>query len=542
MTFDHVLGALQPLHVRAGARGAAARGHRPRRRRRFRSALAGAHARHRRSRRAVEHRAALLGHLHRGRAARIGRRRRARRSPTLRTKALAERALAVCDVWPKGAARRRRDDAGQERRAGADPVRRPRSGHAARERRRGREDAADEPPHRRPRLRPHRVAARVRAAAHRGVHRRPDVRDAARRPASSISRRARGRRCGPTGSGRAHDRDRRTSPRRSAGTAKCSAVDGVSFTAADGEITGLLGPNGAGKTTLLRMLATLMIPDSGTRDDRRPRRRRASATRCGGASACCRTRAASIRASPRRENIRYYGALHGLAGAALEARIDELVARARHRRHRRPARAGLFAGRADEGRDRARARPRPADDPARRAHQRPRHHEHPRAARPAARAARRSGKCLLFSSHVMQEVSALCDRIVILGHGKVVATGTAAELVAQSGAAVARGRVRAPARFRRRARRVTAIAARSDSALGAHRDGRAQGDRRHRPRSAHDAGDARDGDRRGPGADAARAEPDRAPGGQGARADAAGRRHRARAGADRIPRAPAGRR
>jgi len=41
------------------------------------------------------------------------------------------------------------------------------------------------------------------------------------------------------------------------------AVDGVSFTAADGEITGLLGPNGAGKTTLLRVLATLMIPDSG---------------------------------------------------------------------------------------------------------------------------------------------------------------------------------------------------------------------------------------------------------------------------------------
>jgi sodium transport system ATP-binding protein len=45
------------------------------------------------------------------------------------------------------------------------------------------------------------------------------------------------------------------------------------------------------------------------------------------------------------------------------------------------------------------------------------------------------GKCLLFSSHVMQEVAALCERIVILGHGRVVATGTARELIARSGEA-----------------------------------------------------------------------------------------------------------
>ncbi len=57
-----------------------------------------------------------------------------------------------------------------------------------------------------------------------------------------------------------------------------------------------------------------------------------------------------------------------------------------------------------------------------------------RALRLFLRELRAAGKCLLFSSHVMQEVTALCDRIVILGHGRVVATGTAAELVAQSGA------------------------------------------------------------------------------------------------------------
>ena len=70
------------------------------------------------------------------------------------------------------------------------------------------------------------------------------------------------------------------------------AVDGVSFRAADGEITGLLGPNGAGKTTTLRMLYTLMRPDPGRVlvdgiDVRRRRRRRARAR-----SACCPTRAA----------------------------------------------------------------------------------------------------------------------------------------------------------------------------------------------------------------------------------------------------------
>jgi sodium transport system ATP-binding protein len=59
-----------------------------------------------------------------------------------------------------------------------------------------------------------------------------------------------------------------------------------------------------------------------------------------------------------------------------------------------------------------------------------------RALRDLLRGLRGAGKCLLFSSHVMQEVSALCDSIVILGHGRVVATGTADELVAQSGASV----------------------------------------------------------------------------------------------------------
>jgi len=58
-----------------------------------------------------------------------------------------------------------------------------------------------------------------------------------------------------------------------------------------------------------------------------------------------------------------------------------------------------------------------------------------RALRDQLRALRAAGKCLLFSSHVMQEVAALCDRIVVLAHGRVVAHGTPGELLAQSGAA-----------------------------------------------------------------------------------------------------------
>ena len=103
------------------------------------------------------------------------------------------------------------------------------------------------------------------------------------------------------------------------------AVDGVSFTAPDGAITGLLGPNGAGKTTLLRMLATLIPPDAGARDDRRPRHRARALRACASASACCPTRAASIRGSPRARTSATTARLHGLAGAALEARIDALL-------------------------------------------------------------------------------------------------------------------------------------------------------------------------------------------------------------------------
>jgi sodium transport system ATP-binding protein len=209
------------------------------------------------------------------------------------------------------------------------------------------------------------------------------------------------------------------------------AVDHVSFTAPDGEITGLLGPNGAGKTTLLRLIAALIVPDAGSarvaghdvvRDRHEVRRRIGVLSDARGLY-------------PRltaRENIRYYGALHGLAGPALESRVDALIAA-----------LGIadLADRHTQGFSQgermkvaiARAL---VHDPDAILLDEPTNGldiMSTRALRDLLRGLRDQGKCLLFSSHVMQEVTALCDRIVVLDHGRVVAIGTAAELLAQTG-------------------------------------------------------------------------------------------------------------
>ena len=209
------------------------------------------------------------------------------------------------------------------------------------------------------------------------------------------------------------------------------AVDGVSFGAADGEITGLLGPNGAGKTTLLRMLATLMIPDSGSArvDGSDVVRERYAVRRKIGVLSDARGLYPRLTA---RENIRYFGALHGFSGVGLDARVAELTATlgisdlADRRVH------GFSQG---ERMKVAIARAL-VHDPQTLLLDEPTNGLDVmsiRALRDLLRTLEARGKCLLFSSHVMQEVSALCRRIVILGRGEVVAAGTAAELLARSG-------------------------------------------------------------------------------------------------------------
>jgi sodium transport system ATP-binding protein len=209
------------------------------------------------------------------------------------------------------------------------------------------------------------------------------------------------------------------------------AVDAVTMTAADGAITGVLGPNGAGKTTLLRMLATLIVPDAGRASINKLDivADRDAVRRSIGVLSDARGLYPRLTA---RENVAYFGALHGVAGAVLQTRLDALFA---------TLNLDALADRRVQGFSQG--------EKMKVAIARSLIHDPPvimldeptngldimsvRALREQLRTLRTAGKCLLFSSHVMQEVAALCDRIVILGRGRVVAQGTAAELIAQSG-------------------------------------------------------------------------------------------------------------
>ena len=210
------------------------------------------------------------------------------------------------------------------------------------------------------------------------------------------------------------------------------AVDEVSFSAPDGEITGLLGPNGAGKTTLLRMLATLLVPTSGTAsiDGLDILEQRYDVRRRIGVLSDARGLYPRLTA---RENIAYYAAVHGLSRDAIDERVTALV---------EALDIGAIADRRAQGFSQgermkvaiARAL---VHDPHTLLLDEPTNGldiMSTRSLRELLLRLRGAGKCLLFSSHVMQEVSALCDRIVILGRGRVVATGTAAELVRATGA------------------------------------------------------------------------------------------------------------
>jgi len=200
------------------------------------------------------------------------------------------------------------------------------------------------------------------------------------------------------------------------------AVRDVSFGAADGEITGLLGPNGAGKSTTLRMLYGVLTPDSGSaRIDGLDIRGETSSAR---AHLGVLPHSAGLYANlTARENIEYFGSLHGIAHAALEARLQELV---------RALDMASFIDRRAKGFSQgqriktalARAL---IHSPANLILDEPTNGLDVMAIRnlrDILRDLRSQGRCILFSSHVMQEVAALCDRVVIIGGGSVLAEGT----------------------------------------------------------------------------------------------------------------------
>ncbi len=208
------------------------------------------------------------------------------------------------------------------------------------------------------------------------------------------------------------------------------ALRGVSFTAADGHITGLLGPNGAGKSTALRILCTVLQADSGQAwiDDINVREHPLKARRRLGVLPHGAGLYPQLSA---RENVLYYGRLHGLSDTKLARRVDELIAELGMEAFaERPAKGFSQGQRTKVALARALVHePRNLllDEPSNGLDVMA-----TRALRDTIRALKAAGHCVLLSSHIMQEVAALCDDIVIIAAGQVVAAGTPAALAQQS--------------------------------------------------------------------------------------------------------------
>mgnify|MGYP001813189416 CR=1 FL=1 len=201
------------------------------------------------------------------------------------------------------------------------------------------------------------------------------------------------------------------------------AVRGVSFEATDGKITGLLGPNGAGKSTTLRVLYTVMTPDRGDAlidgmnvvTDSLAARQRIGALPHG---------AGLYPHLSARENIAYYARLCGLDKNTIDDRVAGIVElleidafadrRTRGFSHGQRTKVAIARALVHEPRNIILDEPSSGLDVM------------------ATRSLRRlilrlkdSGRCVLFSSHVMQEVAALCDDIVIIANGKVAINDSA---------------------------------------------------------------------------------------------------------------------
>ena len=211
------------------------------------------------------------------------------------------------------------------------------------------------------------------------------------------------------------------------------AVQGVSFTARDGEVTGLLGPNGAGKTTTLRMLYSLLPPDQGEIriDDLDPTRDAMAIKDTIGVVPDNRGLYARMTA---RENIHYYGELHGMADSAIQKRIDEFVT-ILNMGDFIDRRAGGFSQGQRVKVAIARAM---VHDPQTILMDEPSNGLDVMSTRELRKYIldlKSAGRSVVLSTHIMQEVTALCDRIVIIAAGKIAADGTAAELLQRSGCA-----------------------------------------------------------------------------------------------------------
>lgn len=203
---------------------------------------------------------------------------------------------------------------------------------------------------------------------------------------------------------------------------KVHAVRGVTFDAPDGKITGLLGPNGAGKSTTLRVLYTVLKPDEGSASidgadvvtDSLEVRKRIGALPHG---------SGLYPHLSARENIAYFARLCGLAKAEIDDRVDEII---------RLLEIGDFADRRTKGfsqgqRTKVSLARALVHDPQNVLLDEPSNGLDvmaTRSLRELILKLKDDGRCVLFSSHVMQEVAALCDDICIIANGQVAIDGS----------------------------------------------------------------------------------------------------------------------
>ena len=213
--------------------------------------------------------------------------------------------------------------------------------------------------------------------------------------------------------------------------ASVTALNGVTFDAADGCITGLLGPNGAGKSTCLRILYTVLRPDLGD-------------ARVDGLSVTAAPNEvrATIGVLPHgaglyphltsRENIAYYGRLYGMDETSVKTRIDELtellelqeIIDRQTKGFSQGQRTKVALARALVHKPKNLLLDEPSNGLDVMA---------TRSLRALLRALKDQGHCIVFSSHVMGEVASLCDELVIIAAGEVALRGSPQSLSEQSG-------------------------------------------------------------------------------------------------------------
>ncbi len=205
-----------------------------------------------------------------------------------------------------------------------------------------------------------------------------------------------------------------------------TAVDGVSFFIRKGEVFGLLGPNGAGKTTTISMISCLLAPTSGdvTVDGHRVTREPDKVKRALGVVPQEIALYPTLTAI---ENLRFWGRMYGLGGAQLDQRVVEALALAglEERGKERietysggmKRRINIAAGILHHPKVLIMDEPTVGIDPQSRNH-----------ILETVKELNRAGMTVLYTSHYMEEVESLCDRVGIIDHGALMALGTIPEL------------------------------------------------------------------------------------------------------------------